>query len=119
MPGRLRRLAGAVTSIRPSHGRPPQARRRAVAESRIVTAGEHRGQPASLRRQPRMPDRVDSAMDHTEATNLHAVGDRVFGEPEVEQLLARDDPVMPPHQRRDAIVDRTLSTLTATIAVAV
>ena len=74
-------------------------------------------QPAALRREALMTHRVHTAMDHAQAPNLDAVGDRVLREPQAQQLLAGDDSVMAPRKRCDQVIDRTLSTWTATIAV--
>jgi hypothetical protein len=80
----------------------------AIAERRARPAREHGGHPASVPRQQRVPERVHARVHGVEPAGPDAPGDRRRAEPEVEQLRARDDAVLPPREARQPLLDRFL-----------
>jgi hypothetical protein len=64
-----------------------------------------------------MPDRVDATVDDVEHAALDAVIDRRRAEPDLDQLLARDNAFLAAGEGRDLRIDRTRVRLTAYIAV--
>jgi hypothetical protein len=85
----------------------PQCSRAAVAEHRPGPAGQHGGQPAAARRRTRVPDRVDAAVDAVETAGVEAVLHGVARAAEVDQLPARDDPVLEFGEPGDPLLTRS------------
>ncbi len=72
--------------------------RASMTEHRPVAAGEDRGHPAPLNAQPRVPDRVDAAMEAVKLPTAHPHGDGVLPQTGADQLGVGGDAMLP---RRD------------------
>ena len=77
---------------------PPQGGRGSVAERGLGTAAKDGREPASMRGERRPPDGVDAAPHPVEPTAFEAVLDRVGVKAQREQLAARNNPMLAPHQ---------------------
>jgi hypothetical protein len=72
-----------------------------MAEDGARSAGQDRGHPVTVLRQLPPTDRVHAAPDRMKASLRYPVIDGMPAEPELEQLLARHDAVLPRGERPD------------------
>src|SRR4051794_33910943 len=66
-----------------------------MAERGARTTGQHRGHPVALDGDPWVPDRINASMDAVEPAGLNPPGDTARRECGPEELLVRDDAVLP------------------------
>ena len=78
-----------------------------MREHRTRSSGEYRGEPAPVRGQRPVANRVDAVVDAVQAAVSDAVLDSPRPEAERQQLAASDDPVLLPGELRYGAVDRT------------
>jgi hypothetical protein len=72
-----------------------------VALPETFAGREDRGHPSRFLREPRVADRVHTAMNAVQAAGADTMGDRAARQPERGQLPDRDQPVLAPRDLRD------------------
>jgi hypothetical protein len=84
----------------------PMRRTRPVAQDRIWPRGEHGRHPATVCSHDPVSDHVGAAMDRVQAGALEPVVDRAPSDADLDQLLVRDDAMLPLGKLCDQSVHR-------------
>jgi hypothetical protein len=77
----------------------------AMGERRAGPAREHRGEPAPVRHEHRMPDGIHAPMQTVKSPTLELTVDRPLGDAVLDELCPRDDPVLPRRETRNRTWD--------------
>jgi hypothetical protein len=105
-----RRLDLDVAPITLEHA--PEGSRAAAPQSGPLAAGQDAGHPDRVARQSPMAHGIDAAVERQQATALKAVVDGIEGKTERDELVARDDAMLPRRERGDCPIAGMGVTLT-------